>query len=93
MDDEKLNKFIASTNEQIVIFGGHIASLRASVTVLKFALAGEMNHDHPEKALALFARLEKQFLDSDPNEQQRKEIAEMIEAVKLSRKHGGTHEA
>ncbi len=37
MDDEKLNKFIASTNEQIVIFGGHIASLRASVTVLKFA--------------------------------------------------------
>jgi hypothetical protein len=93
MDDEKINKFIALTNESLVTLGGHIASLRASVTVLKFALAGEMNRDHPEKALALFAQIEKRFLDSDPNEQQRKEVAEMMEAVKLSEEHGGTHEA
>jgi hypothetical protein len=93
MDDKEIKEFIASTNETLVTLAGHVASLRASVIVLKFALAGEMNRGHPEKALALFEKLEKKFLDSDPNEKQRKEVAEMMEAVKLSKDHGGTHEA
>ncbi|MFZ0310053.1 MAG: hypothetical protein WAL89_17900 [Candidatus Sulfotelmatobacter sp.] len=78
--------------EQLVTFAGEIATLRASVSVLKVALACEMNPSHPETALTLFARLQQKFLDADPSEQQRKEVAELMDAMKLWQKHG-KHEA
>jgi hypothetical protein len=50
-----------------------------------------MSPDDPSAALAKLEKLEKVLLDSDPNEQERKKAAEIIDAVKEWRKMGGQH--
>jgi hypothetical protein len=93
MDDEKVNKFFAAISEQFIMVTGQLSVLKASVNVLKVVLASEMNADRPEEFLALFRKLEQKFLDSDPQEQERKEAAATIEAIKLWKKHDRGHEA
>jgi hypothetical protein len=92
MDDETINRYIASLTEQLIAAASQISALRASVNVLRVSVATQMNPDDPFLALRLFRALEAKALDSDPQEQELKAASEMIEAAKLWKKHG-KHEA
>jgi RecB family exonuclease len=93
MDDEKFKNFVATFSEQFVTLAGQLAELRSAVTVMKIYAATQLSPDDPAEALKQFLNLEKILLERDSNEQERKATAELIEAVKLMRKHGGKHEA
>ena len=94
MDDEKVQHFITTLGEQFVICGQQIAALRASVSVLKIYVISQMSPDDPAEGLKQLQVLEQKLLENDPETLARQQAAEVIEAVKLWRKHGGgKHEA
>jgi hypothetical protein len=94
MDDDKIKHFIKTFSEQFVKLAGQVLELRASVNVLKLTEATRLSPGDPLEGLKLLQELEKKLLDSDPNEKQRKEVSEMMEAVKLwERAGGGQNEA
>ena len=94
MDDAQINKFIATVSEQILILAGQVTKLQASVNVLKGLAILEMSPEDPLDGAKQLQALEKTLLRTDPNAQAHQEASEIIEAVKLWRKHGGgKHEA
>lgn len=94
MDDDKTKKMLITFSEQFVTLAGQVAELRSAVNVLKVLVAAQLMPDDPLEGLKQIRNQEKILLARDSNEQERKSTAELIEAVKLMRKHGGgTHEA
>ncbi len=79
--------------EQLLKLAGLVTELQASVNVLKLHAISQMFPGDPLEGLKQFRVLEQKLLDSDPNEKGRKEAAQVIEAVKLWKKHGGPHES
>ena len=92
MDDAQIKQMIATLSEQLINAGGQLLALQASVNVLKGALATLLNPENPVEVLKFFQAQEARFLSADPREQERKQVAETIAAVKLW-KSGGKHEA
>ena len=93
MDGTKIQTTLETLTEQILSLHNTVAELRASVNVLKGILAIQLNPDDPADGAKQIQSLEAQFLNFDPNLPARQRAAEIIEAVKLARKHGGSHES
>jgi hypothetical protein len=89
MDDAKIRDFMATVTEQILILDRNLANLRAAVIVLQAMAALQMAPDDPMEAAKQLQNLEKMLLESDPKSQERKEVAEIIAAVKLLKKRRG----
>jgi hypothetical protein len=90
MDDATIRDFIATISEQILILDRNLANLRAAVIVLQAIAALQMAPDDPLEAAMQLQNLENMLLESDPKSQERKEVAEIIAAVKLLKKRGGS---
>ena len=90
MDEATIRDFIATISEQILILDRNLANLRAAVIVLQAIAALQMAPDDPLEAAKQLQNLEKMLLESDPKSQERKEVAEIIAAVKLLKKRGGS---
>ena len=67
-----------------------LAELRASVRVLRVVVARLANKDQPQAFLADLSQWEKQVLDADSLDQQRRQSAEILEALDLLKKRGAT---
>ena len=89
MDDATIRDFMATVSEQILILDRNLANLRAAVIVLQAIAALQMAPDDPMEAAKQLQNLEKMLLESDPKSQERKEVAEIIAAVKLLKKRRG----
>jgi hypothetical protein len=89
MDDATIRDFMATVSQQILILDRNLANLRAAVIVLQAIAAIQMAPDDPMEAAKQLRNLENMLLESDPKSQERKEVAEIIEAVKLLKKRGG----
>jgi hypothetical protein len=89
MDDATIRDFMATVSEQILILETNLANLRAAVIVLQAIAALQMAPDDPMEAAKQLQNLEKMLLESDPKSQERKEVAEIIAAVKLLKKRRG----
>ena len=89
MDDATIRDLFATASEQILILDRNLANLRAAVIVLQAIAALQMAPDDPLEAAKQLQNLEKMLLESDPKSQERKEVAEIIAAVKLLKKRGG----
>ena len=63
-----------------------LAELRASVRVLRVVVARLANKDQPQAFLADLSQWEKQVLDADSLDQQRRQSAEILEALDLLKK-------
>jgi hypothetical protein len=92
MDDAKIKQMFATLTEQFINATSQLSALKASVNVLKAALATQLNPENPLEVLKFFQAQETRFLNADPQEQARKQAAETIEAMKIW-KSGGKHEA
>ncbi|HEV7512458.1 MAG TPA: hypothetical protein VGO27_12230 [Candidatus Acidoferrum sp.] len=90
MDDATIRDFIATISEQILILDRNLANLRAAVIVLQAVAALQTAPDDPLEAAKQLQNLEKMLLESDPKSHERKEVAEIIAAVKLLKKRGGS---
>jgi hypothetical protein len=78
----------------MLILANQLTELRASVTVLKSLAILELSPEDPISGAEQLRNLEKTFLRNDPEHQKHEEVSEIMEAVKLWRKHGGgKHEA
>ena len=84
MDDATIRDFIATVSEQILILDRNLANLRAAVIVLQAIAALQMSPDDPIEAAKQLRNLENMLFESDPNSQERKEVAGIIEAEKRS---------
>jgi hypothetical protein len=93
MDDATIRDFIATISEQILILDRNLANLRAAVIVLQAIAALQMAPDDPLEAAMQLQNLENMLLESDPKSQERKEVAEIIAAVKLLKKRGGSRQS
>jgi hypothetical protein len=93
MDDAKRENAIATLTGQLLTLDKGLADLRASVTVLKGILAIQLNPDDPIDGAKQIRSLEDEVLKFDPNASARRQAADVIEAVKLWKKHGGPHES
>jgi hypothetical protein len=93
MDEATIRDFIATITEQILILDRNLANLRAAVIVLQAIAALQMAPDDPLEAAKQLQNLEKMLLESDPKSQERKEVAEIIAAVKLLKKRGGSRQS
>ena len=80
---------MATISQQILILDRNLANLRAAVIVLQAIAALQMAPDDPMEAAKQLQNLEKMLLESDPKSQERKEVAEIIAAVKLLKKRRG----
>jgi len=89
MDDATIRDFMATISQQILILDRNLANLRAAVIVLQAIAALQMAPDDPMEAAKQLQNLEKMLLESDPKSQERKEVAEIIAAVKLLKKRRG----
>jgi hypothetical protein len=89
MDDATIRDFIATASEQLLILDRNLANLRAAVIVLQAIAALQMSPDDPIEAAKQLRNLENMLFESDPKSQERKEVAGIIEAVKLLKKRGG----
>jgi hypothetical protein len=89
MDDATIRDFMATVSQQILILDRNLANLRAAVIVLQAIAALQMAPDDPMEAAKQLQNLEKMLLESDPKSQERKEVAEIIAAVKLLKKRRG----
>ena len=67
-----------------------LAELRASVRVLRVVVARLANKDQPQAFLVDLSQWEKQVLDADSLDQQRRQSAEILEALDLLKKRGAT---
>jgi hypothetical protein len=76
-------------SEQVLILDRNLANLRAAVIVLQAIAALQMSPDDPTEAAKQLRNLENKLFESDPKSQERKEVAGIIEAVKLLKKRGG----
>ena len=91
MDDEQLEKLRAMVirlSEELVTMAGQITALRASMNVLKLLEAYRQNPDDPAAALSSLRDAEQVALKSDPNEQERQQVADAIEFLKRWKKGG-----
>ena len=93
MEPEKIQSTLENLTEQILSLHNSMADLRASVNVLKGILAIQLNPDNPADGAKQIQSLEEKFLNFDPNLPARQRAAEIIDAVKLARKHGGPHDS
>jgi hypothetical protein len=94
MDDKKIQNFITTIGEQFINLGQQMAELRASVTVLKSLAILDLSPEDPIGAATQLRNLEQIVLKSDPETSVRQQAADVIEAVKLWKQHGGgKHEA
>jgi hypothetical protein len=89
MDDATIRDFIATASEQLLILDRNLANLRAAVIVLQAIAALQMSPDDPIEAAKQLQNLERMLLESDPKSRERKEVAEIIDAVKRLKKRGG----
>ena len=80
---------MATVSEQILILDRNLANLRAAVIVLQAIAALQMAPDDPMEAAKQLQNLEKMLLESDPKSRERKEVAEIIAAVKLLKNRRG----
>ena len=92
MEDAQIKQMIAKLSEQLINAAGQLSALKASVSVLKGALATLLNPENPLEVLEFFRNQETKFLKMDPQAQAQQEASEIIAAVKLW-KSGGTHES
>jgi len=67
----------------------NLANPRAAVIVLQAIAALQMAPDDPMEAAKQLQNLEKMLLESDPKSQERKEVTEIIAAMKLLKKRRG----
>jgi hypothetical protein len=88
VDDEKINRFFATTAEQILALQRQITNLTASVVVLKTATVAQMNPDDPLEGAKILRNAEELILSRDPDVKQLEEAEQLMEAVKLWKKHG-----
>jgi hypothetical protein len=86
MDDATIRDFIATVSGQILILERNLANLRAAVIVLQAIAALQMSPDDPIEAAKQLRNLENMLFESDPKSQERKEVAEIIAAVKVLKK-------
>ncbi len=77
MDDATIRDFIATVSEQVLILDRNLANLRAAVIVLQAIAALQMSPDDPTEAAKQLRNLENMLFESDPNSQERKEVAGM----------------
>jgi len=84
---------IAGLLEQMLTLEKGLADLRASVTILKGVSAFQLNPDDPKEGARKIRDLEDHVLKFDPNASARQQAADVIEAVKLWKKHGGPFES
>jgi hypothetical protein len=75
--------------EQLLILNQQLANLRSSVNVLKVLEARRLSPDDVRLGLKALLKLEEIQLSTDPSEAQRKEVFELIDAVKEWKKTGG----
>jgi hypothetical protein len=89
MDDATIKDFMATVSKQILMLDRNLANLRAAVIVLQAIAALQMAPDDPIEAAKQLRNLENMLFESDPKGQERKEVAQIIAAVKLLKKRGG----
>jgi hypothetical protein len=89
MDDAVIRDFMATVSGQILILERNLANLRAAVIVLQAIAALQMSPDDPIEAAKQLRNLEDMLFEADPKSQERKEVAQIIAAVKLLKKRGG----
>jgi hypothetical protein len=93
MDQTTIQTTLDTLTEQFLILDKNLAQLKASVDVLKGILAIQLNPDDPLDGARQLRDLENQVLKFDSNAPARQQAAEVIEAVKLWKKHGGPYES
>jgi hypothetical protein len=92
MDDEKITKYIDLLTKLTIGLDRELASLKASVVVLKAAVASQLNPGDPLEGAKMLRKSEELILSRDPHVQELEEAHQAIEAMKLWKKHG-SHES
>lgn len=91
MDADKVESLIQQLAEMMHSLDKDIAELKVSIAALTAVVATLINPDDPEAGAAHIHKLEELARQHDPSAEQRQRIGDVIEAVKLIRKHG-SHE-
>jgi hypothetical protein len=88
MADTSLEKLLQLLAEIVFSIDRDVADMRASIAALKAVLATQLSQADPSIGAAHIDRLEKVAREADPTAEQRKQLADVIEAIKMIQKHG-----
>jgi hypothetical protein len=89
MEEEQLLNTILTLSKEIVALTSQVTTLRVSVNVLKVLLATQLSRDDVAGFLAILELQEKKVLEADPGEQERRQVAETIDALRAWKLRGG----
>lgn len=92
MDDSRLEDLFQKVAELYHSLDRDVADLKASVATVKAILAVQLSPDDPKLGLEHIETAEKVAQELDPDAIKRRELSDVIEAVKVIRKHG-SHES
>jgi len=88
MENAKSEELIQKLADLIHYLRDDIAELKISIVALTASVGAQINPKDPAAGVAQIHELENVARQADPNAEQRREIDDLIEAVKLIRKHG-----
>ncbi|HKN70282.1 MAG TPA: hypothetical protein VJX30_04580 [Terriglobales bacterium] len=92
--DNDTKEALRQLAEQFTLLTGQLTRLQSYVDVLLFVAAKQIEPDRPLLALKVLRDQAEAFLALDPTEIGRKEVAELIDALKQMKKTGSDpHEA
>jgi hypothetical protein len=92
MEDAAVAKCIELLTQQVISLDKELTNLRASVTAVKGAIALQLSPNDPLEGAKMLRKAEELILSRDPHAQALEDSHEVIEAIKLWKKHG-SHES
>lgn len=93
ISQKEMGEALQSIAEHLHFLGDRLAKLEAGLHAVKGMLALQMNPSAPKHALKRIQDLEASILKRDPNAAARKQVAEVLEMLKIFDKHGGPKQA
>ena len=91
LENSKIEEIFQQIGEMIHSLDKDIADMKASIAALTGVLAAQLSPDDPAAGLAQIQKFEQVARQADPSAEKRQSLGDVIEAVKLIRKHG-SHE-
>ena len=88
MDAKQVEDLLQKLAEITFSIDKDIAEIRVSIAALKGVAAVQLRPDDPKAGIQQIENLETQARSADPTAEQRQKLADVIDAVKLMKKHG-----
>ena len=88
MDSKMTEDFLEKLADITISLDQDIADLRISIATLTAVVANQINPDDPAAGVQHIHSLEAATREADPNAEQRQRVSDVVQALKLIRKHG-----